>query len=558
MAIAVLSVQQRGTAQSSNFVRMAGVVASSIGPNFSVSVVTAIVGVFVVGETIQGTTSLATAKITGLMSGGRFALSNLVGTFINAETIVGLTSLATGTQATPAILEQSAAFLSNMGVNRVLNYRNRLFGVLNAFVWTYNGTDWVVAHAFSTPPGLASDSNSHGGLNVFYVNNQPKLGVLYGWPTDGNVRRATSSDGVVWSEALLAADYFQNFAGPGGAGREVKIGEVLYMLPKPGTGPTTHAAWNPATDSFQMITVPGITGPNTAMGDDLMVYKNLLLKLSSTPIGFTRHEALFSFSGGVWSLALAFTAEGNIDDLGTPYNTCGSTLFDPGDGFVYCVYFSQNLASQGWIIKKLSYSAGIFTNLGNVQVAVLAGTGIPTYPVGPNTIGGRFFVVVDDVTVPGTLSTYLYFTPDDAPGSTCTVMQWNGPAAAVTILGAGGDAANVLPHSRSGGGERLWGPAQPDILITDVQSVPGGERLYYILYGGGTRNVQFWFGQTGQAPLIQCTLLAPSTGTLDIGLKQVNGVPANGVTVNEVTWNAGPSGDNAPNLVRTQIEPVAI
>lgn len=565
MAIAVLSVRQRGSTQFSAVFRMAGITATQVGNNFSIITLTAATGTANPGDTLTGGTSGATAKVTQVLQSGattKVVVNTVTGVFTNENvtTTAGTGTLA-GTLSTAniGILENGGDANKNIYQDRVLSYKGSLYCALNNYILKYDGTtNWSVVHTYATPLS-SSELNCHGGLHVFYVNNHPLLGVIWGGASGNNaVYRATSPDGTTWTEATLASGKGMNATSWAGVLREVVYNNILYWTANWNNGQgTAHTQWDPSNDAFQQINV-GASGMAHVPANDLYVFQNQLLQIAEN--GGNGHLALYSFLAGAWVQVLDIAATGNILGGGSGTQTTQWTMWDPGDGFLYIVYYAFTNPNVGWVVKQITFSGGIFTDPGaanGIGGTVLAGTGINLYPGGPSGEGGRWYVVVDDVTTPGTPVTYLYFAANDTPGTPVTVMQWNGPGSAVTNLGTGGDIANALAHTRQGGGERIWGPGQPDIIITDIQSVAGGERLFFIGYGGGTKSVNFWFGQTGEEPKTQSTLAGPVVGGGVLAGNQVNSVPMDGVTVNQVTWNAGPSGDNVVNLTRAQLQAVA-
>jgi len=571
MAIAVLAVKQRGVANGyCQVVRQAGATATQVGRSFTAlwKGTGTLTGVFQVGETVTGGTSGATGKVTsigGLNNANNIIISVLSGTFVTGESVTGGTSGAiystiqvglsnnnsNGTWAP----EPSAAANDNRAQNRVLQFKGSLYCFVSAAIWKYDGVnDWSIVHNLANPGTGATPTTNwhqHSGLHVLYVNNQPRIGAVYGMGNGTNFYRVSSVDGTTWSELSISTSYLFNGAGQW-VSKEVVWNNVLYWLAQDNSN-LRVASWDPANDGF---TVYGSPNGNASHAADITVFQNQLILLSQKAGG---QAALYSLLAGAWSEVLAFTDTGNISGGGFGPNNTTWTMFAPNDGsngnFLYVVYMAFTNPQAGWVFKKVQYSGGVFTDLGQIQSAVLAGTGIPTYPSADGQ-GGRFYVVVDDVSTPGTSVVYLYYSANDTAGTTVQVMQWNGPTSAMTVIGSGGDIANALANVRQGGGERIWGPGQPDIIITNIASTPGGETISFIVFGGGTKTVQFFFSQLGQPPATQCTLASPVTGggTLDGPNKQILTAPADGVTVQTVKWNA--PADNAQNLTRAQLEPV--
>jgi hypothetical protein len=563
MAIAILGVTQRGNTQFSQVVRQAGPSAVQVGNNFTVMTLTTSTGTYQVGETLTGGTSAATAKITQVLSGNGTAtvvlfLNTITGVFTN-ENVTGGTSGAHGTLSTAniGILEHAANSNQNIYSDRVLSFKGSLYCSINNYILKFDGANnWSVVYTFGNQ-NASTETNCHTGLYVFYVNNNPLMGILWGGTGLNNIYRATSSDGATWAQATLATGFGMN--GSPGVARAVVWNNVLYFAASfNNSAGTAHNSWDPATDQFLQVNVSSSSGGvgqiANANAKDFFVFQNSLLQLT-TDSG-NGHASLWNFTAGNWVKVLDFTDTGSLTGGGnTPANSA-FTLFDPGDGNLYCLYNAFTNPSVGWVLKKVTYSGGVYTDAGQFQGTVLAGTGINLYPGGPDVESGRWYVAVDDVTVPGTPQAYLYFCSSDTAGTAINVYQWNGTASAVTIIGSGGNIANALPMtSRAGGGERIWGSGQPDIIITNIAAVPGGEQITYQGFGGGTKSVQFWFSTVGQAPKSQSTLNTPTGGgTLNVNGKQVDNVPMNGSN-QTIIWAAAT--DGAPNLTRVEQQPVA-
>jgi len=633
MATAVLGVRQRGSQQFSQVVRMAGPTTVAVGNNFSIMTLTAATGTAQVGDTLRGSSSLATCIVTQVLTAGattKLCVNTVTGIFTTeaVTTIAGSGNLAGSLAvANIGILEFTSNANTNCPSNRVVSFKGSLYCVLNNYILKYDGTaNWSVV--FTYPNFLTSiETDCHTGLHIFYVNNAPLMGVVWGGASGQNsMFRATTTDGTSWSSVNIATSKGIN-GNTGGVQREVVWNNVLYFIASWNNGGFAHAQWNPADDSFQQVALPSGMGARNCM--DIYVDDDRLLILTIN--SGNGHATIWSFLAGAYTQVLDFTDTGNTQGGGGSNNTTQWTFFDMGDGFLYCIYFAFTNAPVGWVVKKVSFSGGVYTDLGQIQSTILAGTGIPIYPSGPDIETGHWHVVVDDVTVPGTPATYLYFIPNDLAGTAIVALQWTEPqtsiavgsngaslpqatinvastsgfpasgnltietvangnqtvaytgtsggnqftgctlgtgllatgkrvygtAQALTNLGTGGAAEVALAHTRAGGGERIWSPGQPDIIITNIVSTTGGEQISFIGYGGGTKTVQFWYSQINEAPKLQATLIAPVTGggTLDAPNKQILTCPMDGTTVQTVVWNT--IADNVSNFTRTQVQPIA-
>jgi len=559
MAIAVLGVRQRGSAQFSTVSRMVGAVSTQIGDNFTVMTLTAATGAAVVGDTLKGGTSAATGLVTQVLQTGpttKVVLHTIVGVFVNESvtTFAGTGNLAgTLTTANIGALEAAGSTNNNIYQDRVLLYEGSLYCGLGNYVFKYDGSaNWSVVYSL-TPALAPSELNCHTGLRIFYVNRSPRLGFVWGGTSNNAIYRATSLDGATWSTAQLATGFGLKATNRAGVQREVVFNGALYFRGSySDSGGTAHSQWDPATDAFQRVNVPvGMTDINAS---DLFVFKNELVQLATNVAG---QATIFALRAGVWTPALVFADTGNVTGAGTGTATTQWTMFDPGDGFLYCVYYANPSPSVGWVVKRVTVSGTAYTDLGQIQASVLLGSGINAFPSGPALEGGRWYVVVDDASLPGIPATYLYYAVNDTIGTAVSVFLWIGSNSALFSLGIGGDIAISLAHTRAGGGERAWNPGRSDVVITDIASVAGGERLFFVGYGGGTKTVNFWFGQIGEVPLTKATLAGPVAGGGALSGNDVVGVPMDGVTVNQVTWNAGPTGDNVVNQSRAGLQPVA-
>lgn len=557
MAIAVLGVRQRGSAQFSTVSRMVGAISTQIGTNFTVMVLTAATGAAVVGDTLKGGTSAATGIVTQVLQTGtttKVVLNSVLGVFVDEAitTFAGTGNLAgTLTTANIGALEVAGTANTNIYQDRVLLYEGSLYCALGNYVFKYDGSaSWSIVYSL-TPALGPTELNCRSGLHIFYVGTTPRLGFIWGGAGNNALYRATSTDGSTWSTAQIASGF--GLSATRGAQRELVFANVLYFLgPYSDAGGTAHSQWDPSDDAFLRVNVPsGMTNISAA---DLFVFKNELVQLATNAAG---QAAVFALRAGVWTQAIAFADTGNVTGAGTGTNTTQWTMFDPGDGFLYCVYYANPSPNVGWVVRSITVSGTVYTDLGQIQASVLLGSGINAFPGGPALEGGRWYVVVDGVSLPGVPGVYLYYAVNDTAGTTVSVFLWIGASSALFSLGVGGNIANALAHERAGGGERIWDPGRPDIIITDIASVADGERIFFIGHGGGTRTVNFWYGQTGETPLIKATLTGPVAGGGTLSSDDVVGVPMDGVTVNQVTWNAGPTGDGIVNLSRAQVQPVA-
>jgi hypothetical protein len=567
MTISVLGVHQRGTTNGlMTVVRQAGASAVQVGRAFSYLSLTTIVGTLSDGDTITGGTSGAVGIITAHNGSANLFVSITNGAFTVGEPIsnglggtatvnsIGMTANASGLFEP----EPTATTNTNFPCNRVVVFRNEVYCALGLAIFKLVGLDWTPVHILLYGSNPSAQLHFKTGLRVFYVNDQPLLAIIYGGTAASTLRRAKTLDGITWSD--IALNGIGNLViATNGVLRDIVWNNVLYFHCNWNDGNTGTGIWNPATDS--------ITRNTTSLDNctEFMIFKGQLLALAHggsfpTP----SHMYLVQWLSGSWQVAIDLTDLGNITGGGSPAALTAWAMWAPGDGFLYLAAAVNNNPPAGWVVKKIQYSGGVFSdvtpNTGpgkTIGPTVFAGTGIPLWTSGGSTNspdGGRIQVTVDDVTNPGTPDVYFYYAPNDTVGTQVTTMKWNGPSSAVTLIGQGGDVANALAHTKAGGGERIWNSGRPDILITNIVSSVSGETISYIAYGGGTVNVTFYFSQDGEPPATQC-LLAGNTGGTLVG-NQVNGVSADGTTVNTVLWT--PLSQGVTNLTNVQVEPVIL
>lgn len=562
MAIAALGVHQRGVNSGvTTVIRQVGASTATVGRAFTYITLTT-PAAFSLGETLTGA-STATAIITKVISTTAYYISMTFGTaFSPGELVTGsvLTSHISGigmagTGAGTFAPEPTAASNQAMPQDRALSFRGALYCAIGTAIFKLIGSDWTPVHVLS--PFDVTQLHCKGGLHVFYVNNQPILGLVWGGTTNG-LSRSTTIDGTTWSDAALSGG--SAIATATGVQREVVWNNVLYMRAQFAVGTNCVQSWNPQSDA---IAFPAGSSALPAAAD-LIAFQNELLLL--TQLG-NNHAGLQALRTGSWQTVIDFSVEGSISGAGATPTTTAWGMWGGSDGFLYLMYAINTGLAAGWIVKKIQGVSGVYTdvtpNTGpglTIGPTVLAGTGIPLWTLGGATNDpepSRIYVVVDDVSAPGTPSPFVFYATNAVVGTSITVLQFIGPGTAVTNLGASGDIANALPNVRLGGGDRLWTPGQPDILITNITSAPAGETFSYLVFGGSTRSVQFWFAQNSGPPRTQCTLNTPTGGgTLNISGKQVDSVPADGVTLQTIKWASVT--DGATNLTRVQVEPVAV
>jgi len=94
-----------------------------------------------------------------------------------------------------------------------------------------------------------------------------------------------------------------------------------------------------------------------------------------------------------------------------------------------------------------------------------------------------------------------------------------------------------MHHSTRNGGAYFYTPTQDGVRIVSVTPVPGGESIAFIASGGGTVDVQFRRSVAQQGAVALATLTGTATGGGTRVGNQVQGVTADGTTVNTVTWD---------------------
>jgi hypothetical protein len=428
--------------------------------------------------------------------------------------------------------------------NRVIQFRSELYAWHMNEVRKYNsGTgDWDIVYTLS-PTLTLGEENLVSGLFVFYINNVPHLGGVYSGSGFG-IRRIKTTDGVTWSNALLTAGFAFNSGI--GINRPILYRNVLYMNGHHNdTAIVGHTAWDPSNDAISRSNPASIFGFNWghtyAYPYDFCAFAGELWRLATNPSN--GDASIYKFSAGSWAEVLNMLFYG--DGAGLTASGVWS-LFAPGDGFLYALYWHPNAGR--WLLRKLSESGGVLTHVGEIGTIVLPPS---VYGAG---VAAIFYPFVDTDTDPANPTTYIWFAANNNPGTTYTQFKWNGPAAALTQQDTGADVAIVVPSTKSGGGERVWTSGEIDILIEgNAGAVPGGERLKFRLFGGGVgRKVKFYFGVNEALPTTLMTIANPSAGV--VVANEIQGLAADGVTEYQVDWASVSQG--VANASRARVVPV--
>jgi len=227
-------------------------------------------------------------------------------------------------------------------------------------------------------------------------------------------------------------------------------------------------------------------------------------------------------------------------------------LFEDG-GDVFLIWFgsSDSIATFGSHAAKYVSTGGAGTPFTESAImGVIPPTWLPTSYGGTSTGRHSWTVMKDTDSVFGTADVYLFADRyRTSTGVNGELFKWNGESSLLTSEGGVTLAGLWPPMIVEGGGDRIWTSGEMNITIVSTPTpVIGGEEFRFTAWGapsGADKNVSFWFSKLGQSPNTQATLFgtpyvvsgpAP-VPTLNVGLKRLEGVTADGVTIYAVNRN---------------------
>jgi len=551
---AQLGVKQRGSTQwSACYQVRPGEAPVQVGNNFALIQMSGATGLFGVGETLTEAVSGITAKVTavsgpGLASGSTptICVNSMSGAFTGAGLITGGSSGRTGTWTASIALEVAGTPGQNDSMAKVITFKNTLFVILNNYIWSFNGTNWLPAYAFANP-NTVGDTNCSTGLFIFNINNVQLLGAVYGGTGIAACYRIRSLDGVNFYEATLSGATGMRSDLHNGASCALVWQNILYWISYIGSD-TAHCSWDPSTDVFATVASPsGISYSTTS--HDMFIFDNRLFQLR--PNESTSKLVLYEFILGAYSQVMNFSVPADGSGTGlAAYQTSKILAFDDGAGNLILRYYYSS-THFGWIDRKLTYSSPNFTDAGEIQSTTLIAALAYPNDIAPG--GARWGIYVDTDTVPGSQAIYFWYSLNDTAGSQLQWWRYIDSASPMVKLGVGvGDVGITLPNTRNGGGERLWTLNQPGVNFRGwvVPATVIGPRAIFDVSGGGTKTVRLYWSKTGEAPVNLCTLDSPSRGTIGGGSTSITSWPADGAS-GQVTWNS--AADGVPSTAEVQV-----
>jgi hypothetical protein len=230
---------------------------------------------------------------------------------------------------------------------------------------------------------------------------------------------------------------------------------------------------------------------------------------------------------GTWSSLGAVAGSGGAINSSNTW-----TLFVDGANPASHKLYAITNSNSGVLCYELNFSPGL-------SPVDISSTVIPPGISGTTT--GRVWVLTDfyaDVTTP---TVYIYFASNGTPGTSWTCYQWNGNASVMTAVGgAGGDAADAIPHANHSQGNYFWTGTNQDKIEIVSKAVTATGILYsfklYSATGVDVVGVKAWWSANNNIPYTTAaaTLSNPSAGIL-IG-DTITGLTADNTTTYTVTW----------------------
>ena len=286
---------------------------------------------------------------------------------------------------------------------------------------------------------------------------------------------------------------------------------------------------------------------------------------------------LYEFVGGAWVLAIdglvetAMPAAGNSGLPNTTTPNIGMHYDEAADSLIAHTWYENFGGSHGWGVTRIPLT---LTGVSTISPAVVPG-GIE-YPNGPLLTANdcRFRIEVDQDTDPLNPVTYVWISRDDGAWGR---YLWNGVAALMTALGAGGDRGISMSHNSHGGGERFYDGSStvlPGYHIEEVQSrvsLPGATRVFLrgalIDETGGSPTATletvglYWTKVQGQARNLATILnVVKVSGPVNpapaiVGNKITN-FPFDNTSIISVEWQADTDGlaDQDPHALMPHLE----
>ena len=218
---------------------------------------------------------------------------------------------------------------------------------------------------------------------------------------------------------------------------------------------------------------------------------------------------------------------------------------DGTDMFVIAV--GDNGASNGNWCFRFQLSDGPGSTLTSTQIG---STVLPSY-LRPGGVNGnadefRWYSFLDNHTDPQNPCIHLWVQDDDnTQTGNYSYYRWNGPNAMISTGYPGPNAGLALPHTKCGGGERIWSPQQANIEIVSRAPIENGQCFSFKVYGdAGTvvKRVRFFYGLDHEAATNPVSIRVGSVcgGGAILGVDSVGDyideVIADGTTIYNFVW----------------------
>lgn len=372
----------------------------------------------------------------------------MASTFISLNHRDGIPQLRAYTNATPSAIGNTFGAADNSGgitetyLMNIAPFRlflNKFYATVGGKIWESSdeGTNWTQRYLYANMnAGVISAFNS--GLHLLYDNGVPQLVVIYSNAT--NKYAIYSTDGATWTETGATAAGAS--WGPYTAAL-VHHGKLLLLIAANSTYSSTYSViiYDPGTHAItvadQAMTSPDQAGAMCVVQDRVFVMNN-----------HNGDMILWEIQGSSWlnRVTVHATATAMAGD--------GKALLMPSNDGTKVTAFYWVSAGTGWKCKEVTLDSW---TLNDVSATVLPATMTSGSP--PNT--GRVGLITDGVASPGSAPPrYIYYGTSGSTAASWSMYQWNGNAAAMTLVDSGGKASDAMPLSPQVGGSSYFTSGQ--------------------------------------------------------------------------------------------------
>ena len=479
-------------------------------------------------------------------------IANRNGALPQVSRVTGASPQAFGDPLPTVIIETGTALDSSWFSNRVIQFQNDIYAVAVNGVYkkddpTIPTGTWTLDHGFTSVAGPTENFHLHGPYQIV-LNGVQSLFVAWATTTasqwngailDGNTDVWTDVGAQAASSHLATEPY----------GKQIVYRGVLYIFKG-----ADIMTFDPGAGSFGVI-APGLLSRPERAG--VGIFNDRLFCWGRN--GSTGDMALFEIAGG--SVVHLFDAAFN-DGTGAALVEGKYALFPSPDGNVMYGLNYTGTGGNGWRFSKFIDTAGTISSSSDLSSPVLpAGFRVGG---GSGTADDRWWAFYDQETTPGTARLLLYRAPDGASSSIITQYVFVDELTEITQEDSGGNAAWAQANTMTGGGERIFTPGELHIEIVDRLAVLGGEELRFKAWGdvgAVDKNVEFRFNTQNEVPVTLASLTGTpavvsgpaAAPTLNVGLKRLEGVEADGSSVYSTIWNI--SADGVSSGQRAQLVP---